>query len=708
MIEKRDVQLTPVGGYKPDVMLPSGAIHHLPSVQALPQPLSLREILSVFRRQWLPMAIIALLALAYGIYSSMAATRVYRSETSMLVEGAKGEPGGDPVNEASMPMRLHDMQTQVQILQSAKIREDAYRLAGIDWQVLPLQAEPEIMPVVMVEPVGESSVLRIIVDSSRPEFAEKVAFHIPAVYRGYLRTTRQGEVVNAEKNLNDRLKSEKAALAKAEIALVDFQKKRSLTPIEGESSTRSGQAMNAQETVKRAEADVLAAKTTLNSLRVKRAALQPKLRRSAKSANAGAIEEQKGRIAQLKSERAVMLRQYHEDHQFVLAKDVEIQNAEARLRAIPLEIDAGGIEDHPEIREYDRQIAQAEADLDGANARLNRYRTYESQAETELSEYQNLAPDQRRLEQDIVDRKETINWIRRQLDDLRVRNESARDPVVVLYPPSPAGIIRPRPVQYTALALLFGIFLAVAFALVKDSLDDRIANPDEVFRLTGLPLLGEVLPLPARSRHVGSPGLNSRFVERYRVLRFNLGLLLAKNPARSIVVTSSGRLEGKTEVACNLAYAAAEGESRRVILIDADFRRPAAHKRFGIAEKPGLADIVLGQATLEEALQPGPVPGLQIIASGGTMSNPVDLLAMPQIIDLLARLEGLADLVIFDSPASTGLADAHVLSRIADSVVYVAKTGRTKRTALRKGVEAFRQAGVRVLGVVEVAERARR
>lgn len=711
MIEKRDTPLTPVGGYKPDVMLPSGTLHHLPVAQALPQPLTLREVLSVFRRQWLAMAIIISITLGAGIFSIVTSNRIYESRTTILVEGTRMESGSDPVNMALMPMRPVDLATQIQVITSQVIRNKAYELAGIGdlgTRAMSVEDRADFFPAISVQPVGESSVLRISVESSNPRFAEEVARHLPQVYKNHVSGTRQGEVEKTKQNLEDRLVEERAALSKAEAALVEFKKNRPLLPFEGDGNIYSGRANVTDTNVQQAEADVIAAKKVITELEAKKDSVPPELVTPAKVANTGAIENQKNKIAELQAERNAALKRYMEDSREIQLIDSRIRDAEAYLKSIPKEIDTTSRTRHPFHLEYERRIDQAKADVKGAEARLNRLRAWRSESESDLKKYSSLQPEQTQLEQSIIDKRATIDWITRRLDDLIVRG-SGREPVVVLQEePTSAVVIRPRPVQYMALALMFGVFLAIGFALLKDSLDDRIASADEVFRLTGLPLLGEVFPLPRQFSHIGGKGLQGRFVERYRVLRFNLGLLLAKNPARSIIVTSAGRQEGKTEVAASLAYAAAEGESRRVVLIDADFRRPAAHKRFGLKEKPGLADILLGQASLEDVLQPGPVAGLQIIASGGEASNPVDLLALPQMIDLLARLEGMADLVVFDAPASTGLADAHVLSRVVDSVIYVAKTGRTRRTALRKGVEAFRQAGVRVLGVVEVAERSRR
>lgn len=710
MIEKRDVPLSPTGGYKPDVMLPSGTLHQLPTVHAIPQPLSLREVLSVFRRQWLPMTLIVLTSLAIGLYVIFTSTKIYRVTTSMLVENDRdGGNQVDPVSAAAMPSPQRALADQVEILQSFKLRSEVYNLANIQ-PGSDNSVEDMVLryPSISVETVGESSVLRINVESSIPEYAERVAQFMPEVYSTYLKTSRQGEVKTTEKNLNERLVQLNRELKAAQQKLLAYKVARNLLPYEGEGNVRSSQSAQTRAVVKQAEADLAASKKRIDELKAKKRSVPAELVTPAKVSNASAIEAQKNKIADLKASRSSLLQRYHPEHPDVVALDSQIRAAEEYLKAIPAEVDSTTRSKHPFIIDFEKQIQEAEAEYEGAKSRLAQLRQWASQSEEEFRAYNQIAPEQGQLEQEVEDKKAAIEWITRRIDDLTVRTDSARDPVVVLQPAGRASIVRPQPVQYTALALLFGLFLAVAFALLKDNLDDRLASPDEVFRLTGLPVVGEVFPLPSRSRHLGAPNLPSRFVERYRVLRFNLSLLMAKHPSKSIVVTGSGRHEGKTEVALNLAYATAEGEGRRVILVDADLRWPSLHRVLNLPEKPGLADVLMDRATLEEALHAGPVPGLQILTSGGTTANPVDLLSLPRMVELLAEMEGRCDLVLFDSPASTGLADAHVLARVVDSVVYVAKTGRTRRSNLRKGVDAFRQASVKVLGVIEVAENTRR
>jgi protein-tyrosine kinase len=191
---------------------------------------------------------------------------------------------------------------------------------------------------------------------------------------------------------------------------------------------------------------------------------------------------------------------------------------------------------------------------------------------------------------------------------------------------------------------------------------------------------------------------HSTIAERYRGIRSRLTHLEESGPLRSILVTSPGSRDGKSVTAANLALTMAQEFQRNVILVDADLRRSSVHTLFGLDFKPGLADVLAGEVTLEEALVYLPEYRLTILPAGRTPHFPTELLgsmAMRRAIDMLrARF----DRILIDLPAVIPLADAGTIASLADGVVMVVRAGVTQRPALEEALTVFEES--KVLGVV--------
>jgi capsular exopolysaccharide synthesis family protein len=170
--------------------------------------------------------------------------------------------------------------------------------------------------------------------------------------------------------------------------------------------------------------------------------------------------------------------------------------------------------------------------------------------------------------------------------------------------------------------------------------------------------------------------------DAYRQVRTSLLLSRPGGPPRTLLVTSGLDGEGKTLTAANLAVAFSQ-IARSVLLIDADLRRPAAHRLFGLKSTPGLTELLTGQCTLDEVLQPVEGQSLVVLPAGSTPPNPTELLGSAEMRLLLDEAASRFDYVVVDSPAAFGVADAIVLSTVVEGVLVVARGGRTRRRSLR-------------------------
>jgi capsular exopolysaccharide synthesis family protein len=191
---------------------------------------------------------------------------------------------------------------------------------------------------------------------------------------------------------------------------------------------------------------------------------------------------------------------------------------------------------------------------------------------------------------------------------------------------------------------------------------------------------------------------HSPAAEAYRSLAANLQFAYADRQLQTIGITSAAAGEGKSTTTANLAIALAEG-GRRVIVIDADLRRPSLHTLFGLQQHEGLADMLLGEQT-QLLLQDTPAPGVRLLPSGPTPPNPLAALASRRFDQVLALARAQADFVLVDTTPAGALADAAVLAPRLEGILLVVSAGRTKRDLARRAREQLDRVNANVLGVV--------
>jgi capsular exopolysaccharide synthesis family protein len=191
---------------------------------------------------------------------------------------------------------------------------------------------------------------------------------------------------------------------------------------------------------------------------------------------------------------------------------------------------------------------------------------------------------------------------------------------------------------------------------------------------------------------------HSPAAEAYRSLAANLRFAYANRQIQTIGITSSAPGEGKSTTVANLAIALAEGGGR-VIVIDADLRRPIMHTLFGLERQEGLASLLLGEQT-QLPLQDTQAPGVRVLTCGPVPANPLDVLASRRLEHVLSLARAQADFVLVDTSPAGALADAAVLAPRLDGMLLVVSAGRTKRDLARRAREQLERVNANLLGVV--------
>jgi capsular exopolysaccharide synthesis family protein len=273
---------------------------------------------------------------------------------------------------------------------------------------------------------------------------------------------------------------------------------------------------------------------------------------------------------------------------------------------------------------------------------------------------------------------------------------------VVARATTPDGPVSPKPVRNIGIALAFGLLIGIAFAAARRSLDTTIKSTEQLAALTaGKPVVGTVPFDSAARKHplVADDDPFGRRVEAYRKLRTNLQFVDVDVPHKALLFTSALPDEGKSSTVCNLAIMLAQF-GKRVIVVEADLRRPRATGYLGLPSSVGLTDVLVGRVTVGEAIQIWGEHMFDVLASGPTPPSPSDLLGSLRMNQLLKQLRGLYDVILIDAPPVLPFADALATAPACDGVILVVRHGKTRMAHVRQAAEAMSAVGIPILGSV--------
>ena len=264
----------------------------------------------------------------------------------------------------------------------------------------------------------------------------------------------------------------------------------------------------------------------------------------------------------------------------------------------------------------------------------------------------------------------------------------------------PGRKVRPRRLMNLALGVLVGLFLGVAGALFSEAMDSTVRTRQQLSEaIGGLPVLACV-PRTRRVRAaLRSTGSSSAQAEAYRSARSAVLAVTVDHPPKTLLVCPAGPSDEAADVAIGMATQAAAGAS--VVLVDADLRRPTLHHLLGVDPGVGLAEVLAGKQSAQDALRPTGVPNLRLLRAGTAPAGP-ELLHADSASRLLQELSGAADMVLLCSPPVGLVSDALPLAALVDGCILVVDGGATERDLVQRAAEALRTVGAKLLGAVLV------
>jgi capsular exopolysaccharide synthesis family protein len=398
----------------------------------------------------------------------------------------------------------------------------------------------------------------------------------------------------------------------------------------------------------------------------------------------GSIQRIKIELQKYEQDRRDLSQRYGELHPDMKKLAGQIDDARVRLQGEVAKVVESVRQEYESALADERRLASAYAQAESDATELNRksidYSVLENQAKTNREIYQRLLQQQQEMQ---VAANSTENNVRL-LDRAEV-------PGVPFTPNVPRNLL---------IALAVGLALGLGLAFSLDYLDDTVKTPEDITRKVNVPFLGLVPAVRGDRVPVLSGPVPHDFGEAYRALRTSLVFTSGAESTRVIAVTSAQPLEGKTTTACNLAIVLALGGAR-VLLVDADMRRPGVHKALHMQNGVGLSHLLVGQARVREAIQRTDDPNFYVMTAGRTPPNPSELLAgerMQRLVENLAT--GPFDWVVIDTPPVLAVTDAVVISPLVSGVVFVLGAEMTRRRLAERAVQMLSVGKPRVIGAV--------
>jgi capsular exopolysaccharide synthesis family protein len=535
---------------------------------------------------------------------------------------------------------------------------------------------------ITVTPIKGTRLVEVSYDSTDAQFATTA---VNTLVEEYLAQNLDLRLRNLEEQLNfltQELTKQQAKVEAAERAMSDYKTDQNALSLDERRNIVDDQLKQTNDALTRARMDRLQKEALFNQVR-DLDGNSPGVESFPIVAASPIVQSLKKQLTDLEAERAKNA-QRGPQHPEVVKLNGQIAHAREQLQLEKTKVLESIRNDYRAAAANERSLGSALEVQKGSAMDLDRksasYTVLQREAASERDVYQTLMQQEKEL---------------RVVRNSRANNVQLMDAAEV--PKTPYVPNRQRDLL---LALVLALAVGVGLAFVVEYLDDTIKTPDEITRRLKLPLLGLVPAVRGDRAPLLTGTVQHDFGEAFRSLRTSLVFTSTGQATRIVGVTSTQPLEGKTTTACNLAMVLALGGAR-VLLIDADMRRPGLHRTMGIPNAVGLSHVLTGQARVREAVQATTEPNLLVITAGHPPPNPSELLGSDRMQQLLAHLaRGPFDWVIVDTPPVLAVTDAVLIAPHTNGYVFVIGSEMTRAAHAERAIEMLRASQQPVVGAV--------
>ncbi len=688
--------------------------------ETIEEQIDLRDYLRVILKQrWIITAFFAIVVIVVAIYV-LTATPVYKATTRLIIE--KENPNVVSIEEvmAVDASGTDYYQTQYKIIESRLVAREVIKRLRLDQSeefcpppkdaVISLLKTDKLsketqeyeqdsdlvsdfISRIEVSPIRNSRLVDISFEAKDPVLAFKIANTLASAYIDQNLEIKLVAAKDAMEWLNKRVYDERIKVEKAEQALLRYKEEnRIITDFSSDVEHVSAQKLAQLNTqVVEAQSKRVEAET-----RFKQAAAlighSDMLDSVPEVLNNELIRQIKSMEVNLYQRMSEFSKKYGKNHPQMVAIDSELKTLQKR-----------------KSQEVNSVINSLKNEYKVALAREKSLKDALSKQKQELLDLNEKAIQYGVLRREVESAQNIYEMLIKRFKETSLSENMKTGNIRIIDKAEvPKGPVKPKKRLSIILAMIVGLFGGTGLAFFVEYLDNTIKTPDDLKQYLNIPDLGPVPLFVAENR--GNPkdrtsdlialhSPRSTASESYRGIRTNILFSTAESVPQVILISSSGPREGKTITAANVAITMAQAGSK-IVILDCDMRRPEIHNLFGATRDRGMSNILVGIDNIGEIIQSTKIPNLDVITSGPIPPNPSEMLGSKRMESLINALRKKYNHILIDSPPVTAVTDALVLSKSADGVIMVIRTGDTARQIVKNGMDQLNNVGAHIIGAV--------
>ncbi len=577
-------------------------------------------------------------------------------------------------------------------------------------------------------PVKDSDLIKITAKSTSPEEAALIAnTYAHAYYERNLHASRT-RTRAAREFLEEQVKAKQKALDESENVLQNFMEKKGIVSLDEEATQMIEQISQLEAMLDATDIEMQSIRQTLDSYRAELARQEPNVAKVIGEASDPYIKLLQEQIATLEVQKDVVVANNPDLDQKKLydEKLVEIDNQISVLRnkleqrtKEYLQSLLPGQGDNPgySLMQLKQNIVEKQIELQAEQAKKMELNKVLAKYQRQFEKLPQKSIEYARLQRARLSNEKLYLLVQEKYNEATIAEQSQFGYIEIINPAIvPQDPVSPKTKSNLILGALIGLGLGIGIVFLLEYLNNKIQTPEDLRKkgyspLSVVPLMDDEIRKMGGKAEIAMDGkrvdvhllayVNPRSVisEAYRRLRTNIQFSRLDRSVQTILVTSPGPGEGKSTTSSNLAITLAQ-TGKKVLLIDADMRRPSIHRTFRVEKEPGLTNLLFGKATEEDTIQHTFINNLDIIGSGKIPPNPSEILGSQQMRDFLNAQKEKYDMIIYDSPPILAVTDPAVISTLVDGVIMVVSAANTRLDAFQESIELIEGVSGKILGIV--------
>ncbi|MEH2375257.1 GumC family protein [Nostoc sp.] len=694
-------------------------------MESLPnfEEINIQKYLEVLQRRWLSIVGIFGIAVTLGCLYAFSLKPSYKAEASLMIKTNRSSSltglSQDIGRLEALNVNDNPLETQVRIVGSNPVIEKTINSLNLKDSKGKRLLIPDLAKQLKIEGIKGTDIVQLSYKGSNPELAAKIVNKVIDSYIDLNIKANQNEALTAKEVLVTEVPKAEEIVRRAESKLRLFKENNKIVVLDQEATVAVDTISKLGNQISQGLAQLDDVKGRLEQLRSEAQIDSQQGVIASELSQAPGVQKVLAQLQETESQLALERTRFEPGHP-------TITNLEEKVVALKslLKERTGQVAGTAQITEGSLQVGQLRqsliADITRAQAERvgleRQIATLIRQQDAYIKRANNLPrleQSQRELERKLQAAQTTYETLLKKRQEIDIaQNQKIPNARVISYALIPDKAEGPRKILFIVGGGGIGLFLGIIIAFSLDLIDRSVKTVKEAKEVLKYTVLG-VIPTQARNEKAHSfiagldrpiPKIIGRDIpyfpvgNAYQILQVNLKFLRSDKPLKSIVVTSSVAKEGKSDVSANLAVTMAQS-GRRVLLVDADMRHPIQHHIWGLTNAIGLSNVIAGQVSLDAAVQEV-MPNLEVLSSGVLPPNPVAMLDSQRMATLISNFGRDYDLIIFDTPPLSGIADAAVLSTLTDGILLVVRPGVVDLNSANAAKEFLTQSGQKVLGIV--------